>query len=82
MFVVLAAGELIALGAAAVLWMQDGLAWWTAAAALVAAFFSLGMIDLAISRIELMADALHIVELSLSRSREEDERRMKRRGSK
>jgi hypothetical protein len=63
LYVVLAIGELIATVGAVVIFLQYGWSWLTIALAATALFFSLGFVDLAISRIELTPDAVEIVEL-------------------
>jgi hypothetical protein len=68
MFVVLALGELIATSGAALVGIQRGVTWLTIALAGAALLFSLGMVDLIVSRIELAPDALNITELFRHRS--------------
>jgi hypothetical protein len=68
MFVVLVLGELIATSGAVLVGMQRGVSWLTVALAGAALLFSLGMIDLVVSRIELAPDALNITELFRQRS--------------
>lgn len=68
LYVVIAIGELIATVGAVVIFLQQGLSWLTIALACLAIFFSLGFIDLAVSRIDLTPDALQITELHRRRA--------------
>lgn len=67
-FAIVGLGELVSTGAAVVLFVQNGLDWWTMTAVAVAVMFNLGLIDLVVSRIELTPDTLRVVELFRSRS--------------
>jgi hypothetical protein len=68
LYVIIAIGELIATLGAVVIFLQQGLSWLTIALALTAVLFSLGFVDLAVSRIDLTPDALQITELHRRRA--------------
>lgn len=62
-YLILAIGELIALSGAVVIGLDHGVTWLSGGLAALAVMFSAGMVDLAVSRMELTPDALRIIEL-------------------
>jgi hypothetical protein len=68
LYVILAAGELISVAGAAVIGLQQGFSWLTIGLLLLSLFFVAGVVDLAISRVELADNALLVVELLRTKS--------------
>jgi len=63
LYAILAVGELISIGAVIALYLSGRAAWEIAIAILISLFFTAGIVDLAISRIELAKDELQLTEL-------------------
>jgi hypothetical protein len=60
---ILAAGELLATAGAVLAYMRGAAAWEIAVAIGIALFFTAGIVDLAVSRIDLTPEALKVTEL-------------------
>lgn len=63
LYAILAFGELVSTLGAILAYVREESIWWVAGSAALALAFSAGIVDLAISRIELARDELRITEL-------------------